>query len=139
MQHPQLFSLALSNSSTSDSNWLAQRARKLLPEHSGRRWPVGRVYIERREAYLSDMDLAIDKAAAKILTRMQPKLAASILKKMEALAGDPMARHANVETMQGLKDAFRLRQGDWRIIFEIDSEEGVVRVTKIGPRGQVYR
>ena len=89
--------------------------------------------------YLLGMDLLIDKAAAKVLSRMQPKLAASILRKMEAIAGDPMGRHANVETMQGLKNAFRLRQGDWRVIYEIDSEIHAVRVTKVGPRGQVYR
>lgn len=85
------------------------------------------------------MDLVIEKAAAKVLTRLQPRLAASMLRKMEAIARDPMARHANVETLQGLKSAFRLRQGDWRIIYEIDIEINAVRVTKIGPRGQVYR
>ena len=85
------------------------------------------------------MDLVIDKAAAKVLRKIQPKLAAAMLRKMEAIAADPMANHANVETLQGIRNGFRLRQGDWRIIYEVDKTADVVRVTKIGPRGQVYR
>ena len=85
------------------------------------------------------MDLAIEKGPAKILARIQPKVAMSMLTKMEAIAANPAARHANVEKMQGIKNAFRLRHGDWRIVYEIDPNLAVVRVTKIGPRGQVYR
>ncbi|HEX3653516.1 MAG TPA: type II toxin-antitoxin system RelE/ParE family toxin [Rhizomicrobium sp.] len=85
------------------------------------------------------MDLVVEKEAAKVLRRLQPTLALAILKKMEAIAANPLARHANIETLQGLKNGFRLRQGDWRVIYEIDTAMNVVRITKIGPRGQVYK
>jgi mRNA interferase RelE/StbE len=61
------------------------------------------------------------------------------MKKMEAIAIDPLAHHPNVEALQGIDNGLRLRQGDWRVIYEIDMEDQMVRVTKIGPRGQVYR
>jgi mRNA interferase RelE/StbE len=85
------------------------------------------------------MELAIDKSALKVLQRMQPKAAAALLFRLQAIAADPLAKHANVETLQGIKNGFRLRQGDWRAIFELDIRANVMRVTKIGPRGQVYR
>jgi mRNA-degrading endonuclease RelE of RelBE toxin-antitoxin system len=85
------------------------------------------------------MDLVIEKVARKVLGRIQPKLAASMLKKLEEIAVDAMAHHANVEAMQGIRNGFRLRQGGWRVIYEVDTKANVLRVTKIGPRGQVYR
>jgi mRNA-degrading endonuclease RelE of RelBE toxin-antitoxin system len=85
------------------------------------------------------MDLVIEKEARKVLRKIQPRLAAAMLKKMDAIAADPMAKHTNVEVLQGIKNGFRFRQGDWRVIYEIDMSKGVMRVTKIGPRGQVYR
>jgi mRNA interferase RelE/StbE len=85
------------------------------------------------------MDLVIEKAARKVLRKIQPKLATSMLMKLEAIAADPMAHHANVEAMQGIRNGFRLRQGDWRVIYEVDMESNTMRVTKIGPRGQVYK
>jgi mRNA interferase RelE/StbE len=33
---------------------------------------------------------------------------------------------------------YRLRVGDWRVIYDVDSGRLVVRVLKIGPRGGVY-
>ena len=85
------------------------------------------------------MELVIEKAAWKVLRGMQPKAASAMIARLQAVASDPMTRHANVETLQGIKNGFRLRQGDWRAIFELETDAGILRVTKIGPRGQVYR
>jgi len=85
------------------------------------------------------MRLAVDKAALKVLRRMQPKVAAAMLARLEAIAADPSAKHPNVETLQDIRNGFRLRQGDWRAVFELDTGAGIMRVTKIGPRGQVYK
>lgn len=85
------------------------------------------------------MQLVFDKTAVKVLRKMQPKAAAAMMARLEAIAADPMKDHLNVETMKGMTDAFRLRQGDWRAIYEIDRKAQVMRVVKIGQRGQVYR
>jgi mRNA interferase RelE/StbE len=34
---------------------------------------------------------------------------------------------------------YRLRQGDWRIVYEINFELKVVEVVKVGHRREVYR
>lgn len=85
------------------------------------------------------MELIFDKGAVKTLRGMQPKVRMALMARLEAIATDPMKAHANVKPLAGIANAFRLRQGDWRAIYELDRKANVMRVVKIGQRGQVYR
>ena len=85
------------------------------------------------------MQLVIEKQAAKQLKSLRPKVAMALLNRLEAIAADPFASHANVKPLTGERDTFRLRQGDWRAIYQINRAAGVMTVTIIGPRGSVYR
>jgi mRNA interferase RelE/StbE len=85
------------------------------------------------------MELVIEKAAAKVLSKIQPKLAASMLKKMQTIAAAPMASHANAKPLTGRKDAYRLRQGDWRIVYFVDRAAQRVHVLAIDTRGDIYK
>ena len=82
--------------------------------------------------------LAYSKLAVRQLARIPRPLAKRIRDRMVAIAGDPYSQHANVRPLKG-RDAFRLRIGDWRVIYEVRDEELLVFVLTIGPRGQVYR
>lgn len=55
------------------------------------------------------------------------------------IAVDPFAHHAGVTAFQGVANGFRLRIGDWRAMYVVDTEADAVEVEVIGPRGQVYR
>lgn len=44
----------------------------------------------------------------------------------------------DIKPLKGRND-WRLRVGDYRVIFIIDNENQVYFVTKIGPRGDVYK
>ena len=59
-------------------------------------------------------------------------------KKLEQIAVDPYAKHANVTKLQN-RPGYRLRIGDWRIIYDIQDEELMILVLKVRPRGEVYR
>jgi mRNA interferase RelE/StbE len=85
------------------------------------------------------MDLVIEKAASKVLVRIPPKLAASMTRKLEAIAADPAANHPNVKPLVGRKDAYRLRQGDWRIVYFVDRVTQRMHVLAIDTRGDVYK
>jgi mRNA interferase RelE/StbE len=41
--------------------------------------------------------------------------------------------------MAGHKGLFRIRVGDYRILYEIDDTAHVVTVTRVRPRGAAYR
>lgn len=59
-----------------------------------------------------------------------------VLEKISNLAKNPRPR--GCEKMTG-EEFYRLRQGDWRVIYEIDEAARAVRVFKVGHRRDVYR
>jgi len=85
------------------------------------------------------MRLLLEKAARKGLDRMPAKAAETMLQRLERIAADPFAKHSNVIAMQGMRDCFRLRQGDWRAVYRVDREAAEVRVVLVDVRGSAYR
>jgi mRNA interferase RelE/StbE len=85
------------------------------------------------------MRLVLTRAAQRGLGKMSPKMRAALIEPLEASAERPFAAHRNVERIKGERDAFRLRQGDWRAKYRIDREAGEMRVLVAEPRGSVYR
>jgi mRNA-degrading endonuclease RelE of RelBE toxin-antitoxin system len=85
------------------------------------------------------MLLVLEKAARKGLDKMPPRAASSMLDRLETIAVAPFARHANVKPLVGEKDAFRLRQGDWRAVYRIERTANALRVILVDVRGSVYR
>jgi len=59
-----------------------------------------------------------------------------ILKRIEALADDP--RPPGCEKLSG-QERYRIRQGAYRILYEIEDHRLVITVVKIGHRRDVYR
>lgn len=59
-----------------------------------------------------------------------------ILARIEALAEDP--RGPGCEKLSGA-ERYRVRQGRYRILYEIDDAEVTVTVVKVGHRRHVYR
>lgn len=62
----------------------------------------------------------------------------AIRRKLEQIAVSPFTPHHNVTKLQG-REGYRLRQGDWRVIYKIQQEKIVILVLKIGLRKEVYR
>ena len=59
-----------------------------------------------------------------------------ILRKMEALCDDP--RPPGSVKLSGM-EYYRIRQGDYRIIYEIEDNRLIVVVIKVGHRRDIYR
>jgi mRNA interferase RelE/StbE len=55
------------------------------------------------------------------------------------IAADPFASLRNVERLQGEKNWFRLRVGDWRAVYKVDTATQTVTIEHIAKRGEVYR
>ena len=60
-----------------------------------------------------------------------------IVNRIQALAVDP--RPAGFDKLAGAAGLFRVRQGQYRIVYAIDDDERAVDVIKIGHRRDVYR
>ena len=68
-----------------------------------------------------------------------PRSTAKLIReKLEMIAADPYADHPNAKKLQG-REGYRLRVGDWRVIYKIQSEQLLIMVLKVASRGEVYK
>ena len=77
------------------------------------------------------------KEALRTLRRIPKNIAQLIREKIDTIAVDPYAPHNNVTKLVG-RPGYRLRVGDWRVIYELQDEQVIMLVIKIGPRREVY-
>jgi mRNA interferase RelE/StbE len=75
---------------------------------------------------------------AKALLKMPRKTANLIRQKLGQISNDPFVSNPNAKKLQD-RPGYRLRVGDWWMIYEINKDEVVIIVMKIAPRGEVYR
>ncbi len=80
--------------------------------------------------------IEIKRSAVKELEAVPAKDRRRITTKIQALAGNP--RPAGCEKLSG-HDKYRIRQGNYRILYTIEDDVLVVTVIKIGDRRDVYR
>ena len=76
------------------------------------------------------------KSAVKELERVPAKDRQRIVAKIWTLAENP--RPVGAEKLSG-EDKYRVRQGDYRILYEIVDSDLIVTVVRIGNRREVYR
>ena len=85
---------------------------------------------------MANYSVRIKRSAAKELESIPLKDRRRIIHRINSLGTDP--RPPNSEKLSG-EEKYRLRQGDYRILYEIIDRELVVTVIKIGNRRDVYR
>lgn len=73
--------------------------------------------------------------AAKSLLKMPRNTANTIREKLWQIANDPSAPIPNAKKLQG-RPGYRLRVGDWRVIYEVNKDEVVIIVMKIAPEAR---
>jgi mRNA interferase RelE/StbE len=59
-----------------------------------------------------------------------------VVRKVESLAND--SRPAGCKKLKGYKDQWRVRIGDWRVVYIVDDKARLVSVTRIAHRRDVY-
>ena len=82
--------------------------------------------------------LTIRKQAIKALLKMPGRDARYVRGELEKLARDPNRGEIDVVRLRG-RPGFRLRAGNWRVIFEKDEETREIGVLRIGPRDNVCK
>ena len=76
---------------------------------------------------------SFNKAIAKLPTNWQKRTVA----KIKEVAVNPHAPSNNLTKLQG-REAYRLRVGDWRVIYELHDDRLVMVILEVGPRGGIY-
>jgi mRNA interferase RelE/StbE len=76
------------------------------------------------------------KSVAQDMRRIPNRDLRRILATIDSLSEEP--RPLGVERLSG-QEKYRVRQGNYRIIYEINDKEVIVIVVKVGHRKDVYR
>jgi mRNA interferase RelE/StbE len=75
-------------------------------------------------------------SARKELESLPDAVLARVVRRIESLATDP--RPAGCKKLKGYKDHWRVRIGDWRVVYIIDDTAKLASVTRIAHRREVY-
>ena len=84
---------------------------------------------------MASYNVLIKRSAAKEIEALPAKDRHRAVTKIQALANNP--RPPRSEKLSG-NDKYRLRQGDYRILYEIVDRDLIVTVVKVGNRRDVY-
>ena len=85
---------------------------------------------------MANYKISFKKSVAKDLRSIPNKDVKRILERVESLCEDP--RGEGCTKLSG-QERYRVRQGVYRIVYEIQDEELVVLVVKIAHRSNVYK
>lgn len=81
--------------------------------------------------------VAVERRGERDLRRLPLDIRLRVARAMRSLANDP--RPAGCRKLAGTKNDWRIRVGDYRVVYEIGDAERLVRVYRIRHRREVYR
>jgi mRNA interferase RelE/StbE len=79
----------------------------------------------------------LERAAEKDLKRLSSEIHDRVITAIRGLASDP--RPSGCRKLSGSKHDWRIRVGDYRVVYEIADEIRIVRVNRVRHRRDVYR
>lgn len=85
---------------------------------------------------MASYKLEVKVSAVKELEAVPRKDRQRVITRIQALADDP--RPQGCEKLSGAP-RYRIRQGDYRVVYGVDDDEHLVTIVKIGNRRDVYR
>ncbi len=81
--------------------------------------------------------ITFSKQADKALRKMPRNLALKLAEKIKKLSKNP-EKMTNIKKLTD-HPGYRLRVGDWRIVYLLNNNEKIIHIIKIKTRGGVYR
>ncbi|MGH8679943.1 MAG: type II toxin-antitoxin system RelE family toxin [Burkholderiales bacterium] len=86
---------------------------------------------------MADYAVVFARSARKELQNLDPQAARRILKAIEALVANP--RPSGVVKLEGASDLWRIRVGEWRVVYRISDRDHLVDVIAVRHRRDAYR
>ena len=86
---------------------------------------------------MTDYTISFTRSARKELSRLDKKTVSRIFIKIEALAGNPFP--ASCRKIQGAADLWRIRVGNYRVIYQIIDQQLIIEVVAVRHRRDAYR
>ena len=86
---------------------------------------------------MADYSVVFARSASKELRSLDSAVALRILKRIEALSRNP--RPDGVAKLEGATDLWRVRVGEWRVVYRIADRERLVDIIAVRHRREAYR
>jgi mRNA interferase RelE/StbE len=86
---------------------------------------------------LANYKVTVSKTAQKTLLKLPKRDIPKIIEAIESLKASP--RPVGSRKLSGEESTYRIRQGLYRIIYEIKKNELVILILKVGHRKDIYR
>jgi mRNA interferase RelE/StbE len=86
---------------------------------------------------VADYSVVFARSARKELQNLDPQVARRILWQVEALVTNP--RPSGVAKLEGATDLWRIRVGEWRVVYRISDRDLLVDVIAVRHRSAAYR
>jgi mRNA interferase RelE/StbE len=81
-------------------------------------------------------NVVITRAAGRDLDRLDRAVLARVAREIDALSGEP--RPVGCRKLVNQMNLWRVRVGDWRVLYEIDDTARTVRVVAVRHRSKAY-
>ena len=85
---------------------------------------------------MGNYSLEVKPSARKELEALPDHVLARVVQKLESLGHAP--RPTGCKKLKGYKDQWRVRLGDWRVVYIIDDAAKLISITRIAHRREVY-
>ena len=82
--------------------------------------------------------VSLSTKSFKFLKRSDPKLREVLQRKINMLAQDPFDAALNVKKLKG-REGYRLRVGDYRILYTVENNIVTIHIVDIAHRREVYQ
>ena len=85
---------------------------------------------------MADYKVVLTKTAQKQLDKLPDQIADTLLEAINRLANEP--RPEGCKKLKG-RSGYRIRKGDYRIIYDIQNDVLTIEIVAIGHRRQIYQ
>ncbi len=86
---------------------------------------------------MADYTITFARSASKELEGLSAPIVGRIFRRIEDLAKDP--RPASCRKLEGSENLWRVRVGDYRVVYQVFDDEHIVDIVAIRHRSQVYK
>ncbi len=86
---------------------------------------------------MADYAVVFARSARKELQNLDPQVSRRIIKQIETLVTDP--RPSGVVKLEGAADLWRIRVGQWRVVYRISDRDRLVDIIAVRHRSDAYR
>ena len=77
------------------------------------------------------------KSTSKDLRKLPASVVSRVIEAVEGLAENPFPH--GVEKLSGSEHAYRIRLGDYRVVYEVVTQQKLVEIQRVRHRKDVYR